>query len=353
MIGGFLKGALTGIIVAGLIAGTASVLSDPPAQEGPETGEVDQPSEGGDTSRQDHVSPRSEPSGSQDRASSASRDIDSADSLGDGPDTETDSDDPSARQDDPGTPDLVPQMRNAPGTDPSASSTRPEDDADEIPALQRNAETFEAPRDKPLLAILLTETEDDPVSFETLESFPYPLSIALSPDSADAAENAARYRAAGFEVVLTVDLPQDAAPADIRTALRSRLSQVPQAVAVLTEAATGLPAGAAPILAQTGHGLLSRGAQAGPARDLLTLSGVPAAPLQRDLEAQAQDVDAIRDALDEAADSADRRGVIVVGRTRADTLRALSLWSGQGGARRVALAPVSAVLRAQADTPAR
>ncbi len=351
MIGGFLKGALTGFIVAGLIAGTASVLSDPPAQDGPETGEVEQPPERVDASHEDHAPTRRERGGTQDRAPSASRDIGSAGRLGDGETPETGRES-GARQDDPVTPEPDPQMSDAPGTDLSASSAGSEDDADEIPALQRNAETFEAPRDKPLLALLLIETEDDPVSFETLESFPYPLSIALRSENTDAAENAARYRAAGFEVVLTVDLPRDAAPADIRTALRSRLSQVPQAVAVLNEADTGLPAGAAPILAQTGHGLLSRGAQAGAARDLLTLSGVPAARLQHDLEAQAQDVDAIRDALDEAADSADRRGVIVLGRTRADTLRALSLWSGQGGARRVTLAPVSAVLNAQADTPA-
>ena len=160
---------------------------------------------------------------------------------------------------------------------------------------------------------------------------------------------------AGFEVLLTVDLSKDAAPSEIRAALRSGFAEVTQAVAVLEGSAGGLPvAGVAPILGQTGHGLVSRAPQSDPARNVLTLSDVAAVSLQRDLDGQGQGVDAISEALDQAAAEADaQRGVIVLGRMRPDTVRALSLWSGQGGARRVALAPVSAVLSAQDDPQTR
>ena len=56
MIGGFLKGALTGTIVAGLVAGTASVLTDPPGREAPQAGTVEvTPGSGFDARREDRA----------------------------------------------------------------------------------------------------------------------------------------------------------------------------------------------------------------------------------------------------------------------------------------------------------
>ena len=156
-------------------------------------------------------------------------------------------------------------------------------------------------------------------------------------------------------MLLTVDLARDASPAETRAALQNGFARVPQAVAVLEGGAGGLPVtGAAPVLARSGHGLVTRPPDPGPASGVPAFADVPAAPLQHDLDGQGQDADAIESALDRAAATADaQRGVIVLGRMRADTLRALSRWSGQGGARRVTLAPVSAVLSARADAPDR
>lgn len=393
MIGGFLKGTLTGIIVAGLVAGTASVLSDPPQRFAPQAGTVEvTPGSGFDARPEDEDSavtlpgaatrPKAgdppqvstpapgdtTPSGDTDIETGIETGIDmgidtgtaraadpmteTADTLGEGPATSDGSSDIATQRDSPVASDPPTPMPEAAGADQPAQIAAPEAAAPETPALRRNAAAFADRGGKPLMAIVLLAGDSDAVSIETLMNFPYPLSIAVDPDRADAAEIAARYRAAGFEVLLTVDLPQDAAPSDIRATLRSGVAEVPQAVAVLEGRAGGLPvAGAAPILAQTGHGLVAQTLEAGAAHGVLATTDVPAAPLQRDLDGQGQDADAVQAGLDQAAADADaQRGVIVLGRMRADTLRALSLWSGQGGARRVALAPVSAVLLTQQDS---
>lgn len=377
MLGGFLKGALTGTIVAGLVAGTASVLSDPPGRDAPQAGTVEvTPGSGFDARREDRAAslpgtaprpkagdppqvtrpapaspadavPRADP----DTAPAMAPMSDAADTLGTAPAPEAGSGGIAAPRDTPIASGAPPAMPDAPATDQpvtgqQARPAKPESAATDAKALRRNATAFANPAGKPLMAVVLVEVAGSTLTFEMLENFPYPLSIALDPDRRGAAEAAARYREAGFEVLLDVDLPRESAPADTRVALQSSIDRVPQAVAVLEGDGDGLPvAGTANTLAQTGHGLVTRSPQSDPARSLLILANVPAAALQRDLDGQRQTADAIEAALDQAAAVANpQRGVIVLGRMRVDTLRALSLWSGQGGARRVTLAPVSAVL---------
>ena len=390
MIGGFLKGALTGTIVAGLVAGTASVLTDPPERAAPQAGTVEvTPGSGFDARREDRAAtlpgtePRFEagdppqvtrpapdrPGDAVPRADPATAPAtapltDGADTLGAAPVPEAGSGGIAASGDSPVSSTPPSSMPDAPATDqpvtdqpvtaPQAQPATPEAEATNEPALRRNAAAFANRGGMPLMAVVLVEVASSTLTFETLENFPYPLSIALDPDRPGAAAAAALYRAAGFEVLLTVDLAPDASPAATRAALQSSFEQVPQAVAVLESGAGGLPlAGMAPVLARSGHGLVTRTPDPDPGRGVLALAGVPAAPLQRDLDGQWQGTDAIEAALDQAATSADaQRGVIVLGRMRADTLRALSLWSGQGGARRVTLAPVSAVLSGRSGAPA-
>ena len=69
----------------------------------------------------------------------------------------------------------------------------------------------------------------------------------------------------------------------------------------------------------------------------------------RDFDGDGQDATVIRRFLDQAAFKAGQgdQGVIMVGRLRAETVSALLLWGLQDRAGSVALAPVSAVLRAE------
>jgi polysaccharide deacetylase 2 family uncharacterized protein YibQ len=369
---GFLKGALTGTIVAGVVAGTASVLSDPPRRPAPQAGTVEvTPGSVFDVRREDRAAAlpdadtRPEPDDPPEVAEPAPGDdtpstgaapapatppeIDSADGFGNGSVPDGDSGMGTVQDDSPVASDPPSRMPEVPEADRAAQSAAPHEDRFEAPALRRNAAPFTNRGDKPLMAIVLIEAAGSTVSFETLESFPYPLTIALDPGRRGATEAAARYRDVGLEVVLTMDLPRGGAPDDISAALQASLDRVPQAVAVLDGGTgAGPAAAAAPVLARTGHGLVTRSSSPEPARRLLALAGVPVIALHRDLDGQGQPAEAIETALDQAA-ADPQRGVIVLGRMRADTVRALSRWSGQGGARRVTLAPVSAVLSAQGD----
>jgi len=239
--------------------------------------------------------------------------------------------------------------------------TETAEEAEETPAperaILRHAAAFENPEGKPLMSIVLMDDGSSPIGMEALASFPYPLSFAVDADWAGAAEAAERYRAAGFEVLLTVDLPESAAASDTEVAMQAWLDRVPQAVALLEGDETGVQASReasaqlAPILKETGHGIVMHPNGLDMARKLIGREGVPSATLFRDFDGQGQDASAIRRFLDQAAMKAGQQdeGVIMLGRLRADTISALMLWGLQDRANRVALAPVSAVLMAGAE----
>ena len=239
------------------------------------------------------------------------------------------------------------------------AETAPDDDGPAQPAsvpagaLARNAVAAEVPPGKPLMSIVLVDDGKADLGPEALAAFAFPHSIAIPATRADAAAAAARHRAAGVEVLLAVDLPEAARPADVETAMATWLAAVPQAAAVIEGAGTGLQtrrdasAQLAPILLESGHGLVMRPNGLDTAQTLLSRAGVPAATLLREIDAEGQDAAEMRRALDKAALRAGQQedGVIVLGRLRAETIRALRLWERQDRAESVALVPVSAVLR--------
>jgi len=259
-----------------------------------------------------------------------------------------------------GASERLPRIGDTPPGDEAADDAEAagETVAAEAPqgALARNAVEVELPPDEPLMAIVLFDEGQTALGIEALEAFPYPLNIAVPATRADASQAAASYREAGFEVLLAIDLPQGAGAPDVETAMAAWLDRVPQAVAVIEGDGTGLQASReasaqlAPILVESGHGLVMRPNGLDTARKLIAREGVPAATLFRDFDAEGQDATTIRRFLDNAAMRASQQeeGVIMVGRLRAETISALLLWGLQDRAASVALAPVSAVLRQSA-----
>lgn len=243
-------------------------------------------------------------------------------------------------------------------TDPAPeaeTATEPEAAAPPERALTRNAVAFDNPEGKPLMAIVLMDDGRSPIGLEALQSFPYPLSFAVDVGWPGAAAAAERYRAAGFEVLAMVNLSEGARAEDVEVAMQTWLAQVPQAVAVLEGTGTGVQtsreatAQLAPILLESGHGLVMHPSGLNTAQKLIAREGVPSASLFRDFDGQGQNAAAIRRFLDQAAMKADQQeeGVIMLGRLRADTISALLLWGLQDRAASVAIAPVSAVLTAE------
>ena len=244
---------------------------------------------------------------------------------------------------------------------PAVGQSAPEQAAEEmdpvaqdLPPLEKFAADFANPDGKPLMSIVLIDDGSSPIGFDALSSFPYPLSFAVDADWPGAKAAAAKYREAGFEVMAMADLPEGAGAADAEVAMQAYLEAVPEAVAILEGTESGLQSSReaaeqlAPILLETGHGIVMHPKGLNTAQKLLSREGVNAASVFRDFDAKGQQATVIRRFLDQAAFKAGQEddGVIMLGRMRAETVSALLLWGLQDRASRVALAPVSAVLRA-------
>lgn len=253
----------------------------------------------------------------------------------------------------------LPRIGDEPEGPVEATGAAAEDGSEEVAepegALLRNAVAFDPPGDKPLVAIVLLDDGQGTLGLDALRAFPYPLSFAIPAARPGAAESAARYREAGFEVLIAADLPETATAADAETAMQTWLAAIPQAVAVIEGTGSGLQssreasAQLAPILMESGHGLVMLPNGLDTAQKLIAREGVPAMTLFREIDGQGQDAAAVRRFLDQGAMRAvqQQESVILLGRVRPDTISALLLWGLQDRAASVALAPVSAVLLAQ------
>lgn len=246
---------------------------------------------------------------------------------------------------------------------PDADDTAPQEETtpeaqaetDPLPPIARFAAPFDNPEDKPLMSIVLIDDGTSPIGPSALADFPYPISFAVDATHPDAAQTAQAYRDAGLEVLAIADLPDTASPQDAEVAIAATLRAVPEAVAVMEGTQTGLQGSRAaaeqlaPILLDSGHGLVMFPNGLDTIQKLIAREGVPAATVFRDFDSEGQNATIIRRFLDQAAFRAGQEegGVIMVGRLRPDTISALLLWGLQDRAASVALAPVSAVLTAE------
>ncbi len=252
----------------------------------------------------------------------------------------------------PGADATAQASRPAPATPAEQASAPSASLRTDAPALQRFAAPFAPPADgRPLLAVVLLDqgAADGPAAVAAL---PLPASVALDPSAPDAAERMAAYRARGIEVLAVARRPMGARSAEAGTHAEAMLAALPEAVAVLDLGEAGLEPGRATAgpalgrLADKGLGaVLAAETLGGAAR--VTAAGVPAAALLRDVDGAGQDASAVRRFLDDAARRAGgAEAGVVLARVRPETLEALALWVGGRRAGEVALAPVSAVLRA-------
>lgn len=223
------------------------------------------------------------------------------------------------------------------------------------PLIKRFSEEFENGDNKPLMSIVLIDDGSSVVAgaegIAALGEFPYTLSFAVDASLSDAADRMAIYRAAGFEVLAMVDLPEGALPSDAETTLGVVLPAMDEVVGVLEGTKGGLQGSrdvadqVTAILAQSGHGLVTQDKGLNTMPKLAVKEGVPADPIFRDFDSKGQTSQVIRRFLDQAAFRAGQEGaVVMLGRLRPDTVSALLLWGLQDRAGKVALAPISAVL---------
>jgi polysaccharide deacetylase 2 family uncharacterized protein YibQ len=224
------------------------------------------------------------------------------------------------------------------------------------PALVQFAQYNEIDTNKPKMAIILLDDGTETVDLDILAAFPYPITFALDATRPGAVAAMQMYRKRGFEVVVIADFTPGITAEEAQIKLQNDLRKLPHAVAVIETQQRDLqvtPAVAsriAQLLKRTGHGLILFPQELNVTRRLARKMGVPAASVFRDFDSKNQDSRIIRSFLDQAALRAhSESGVIMIGRLRAETIKALVLWGLQDRAGRVALTPISSILLAKID----
>lgn len=215
--------------------------------------------------------------------------------------------------------------------------------------LDRYAEAFENTDSKPLMSIILI---DDGVATlpGILEQLPFPTTVALDPVTPDAAERMARYRAAGHEVLMLVRLPDFATARDVEVTLAAGFEILPETVGLLEslrhQSDRDLSAQLVAVASGTGRGLVAQSTGLNSTLRLAQRDGLPSAAVFRNLDRTGLDAATVLRGLDQAVFRAGQEGsVALVGRAGPDTIRILQGWARGNRASRVALVPVSAVLR--------
>ena len=249
----------------------------------------------------------------------------------------------------------LPTIGNNPETNPEVAETTTDAGTDTGKgALSTHAMAFENPDAKPMFSVVLIDDPQHPLTDDVLSHLPFALSFAVDAVRDDAYAVAARYRAAGFEVLMLTNLPFGANATDVEVAFGAYSRAIPEAVGVLDLGANGFLRGPstatqiADIMSDNGYGLITPSKGLNSAQKAAKREGVPAALVFRELDADGEKPPVIRRYLDRAAFRAAQEGsVIMLGHTRADTIEALVTWALEDRAASVAIAPVSAVLLAQ------
>ncbi len=268
---------------------------------------------------------------------------------------------PMAASPDPMTQPAVPDTMSVIAPDPAENAAAPAatelpmpEDAPPQGALDRNAVAFTADPERPLMSIILIDDPDGPLAPEVLAQISFPVSFAIDPLRPDAAARAALLREAGFEVLIlaAAAIPAGAGPTDVEVSLAAAQQTMPQAVAMLDSPDSRIQADRPVLeatiaaLADSGHGLVAFPRNLNAAAQGARRDGVPAATAFRLLDDEDQRAPVISRYLDRAAFAAGQEGtVIVVGRSRPDTITAVFSWALGGRGEGVSLAPASAVLR--------
>lgn len=221
-----------------------------------------------------------------------------------------------------------------------------------LPPLERNAEPFENPEGRPLVAVVIEDIGEDGIGSDRLAALDLPVTIALDPTVPGVSERAEAYRAAGKEVVmLATGLPRGATASDVAVSFESHFRALPQSLAVVDLAIGGFQNDriraqqVVGLLADAGYGLLTHDRGLNAAAQIAERDGVSGARIFRLLDGEAEDELTVRRYLDRAAFRAAQTGqVTVYGQSRPETMAALLGWAMEGRGATVTLAPLSAVL---------
>lgn len=237
---------------------------------------------------------------------------------------------------------------------PADPAPEPAPSAD-LPAWQTHAQRFEAPAGQPLLSVVLIDpgVAAGGLDFATLSTIDFPVTIAIDPTRPDAAKAAQGFRKAGFEVaILAAGLPAGATPSDLEVAVEAWRAALPEAVAVVEPANPAVQNNRAlsqqlvRILDRDGMALITQAQGLNAAAQIARGEGVAQTSVWKVLDGNREDAAAIERGLERAAFEATRGGALTVMLSGwPESVSGLLRWQPDA-ARALALAPVSAVLKA-------
>lgn len=236
------------------------------------------------------------------------------------------------------------------------------------PALEVNSRPFEAPVGAPLLAVILTDAGNGTIEPDTLPLLTMPLTLAIEPAGAESATLATAARTAKHEVLVQLPFARSEAENGAGTlhagmsadeiqdltlrnlaALPGALGATPRGGAKMVSESEAMQAVIAP-LKQHGFAFVDLIAGSGSVvSGLADADGVAYAEASRVVPAESTG-DEIFKNLEDAAFQARKKGTAIVEITSGpEALTALLRWGLEKDRRPVWFAPVSAVLKRQAE----
>ena len=246
------------------------------------------------------------------------------------------------------TPDL-PEAGFTPSALPAPNGPRP---------IEAFAAPFSAQEGQSYYAIILidTGTKAGGLDQATIKTLNLPITIAIDPTRPNAAEDAAAYRAAGYEIaILASPLPQGATGQDVEITLEAWRQVLPEAVAVVEAPAPvfqsnrALSQAMTKALAREGLGLVTQNGGLNAAEQLAKSGNIPSARVWRVLDTGREKAPMIDRMLDRAAFEAEKSGAVVVMlSTWPESVAGLLHWQPEAG---VMLAPFSALALRPAPAP--
>jgi polysaccharide deacetylase 2 family uncharacterized protein YibQ len=246
----------------------------------------------------------------------------------------------------------LPRIGDPPATDGAEAEAAAEAAPEDSRPIALHAASFENPEGKPLMSIVLIDRGSADLDRAALAGLPFPVTFALDPLDPATAERAQIYRAGGKEVVmLATGIAEGATASDIEVAFQSMAQGLPEAVAVMDlgqpvfQQRRALASLVVPVVDGQGRGLLTWDQGLNAADQVARRDGVPSGIVFRDLGSAGTEVDDVRRVLDRAVFKAGQDGsVIVAGDASSVNVAALLVWTVEGRAATVALAPLTAVL---------
>ncbi|PZX14699.1 divergent polysaccharide deacetylase family protein [Celeribacter halophilus] len=243
----------------------------------------------------------------------------------------------------------LPSITDAPATDTAEAA--PVVVADDLPALLAYSADFNESPSGPVMSVILVDIAELGPEDAALSHLPFPVTFAVDAMASQAGERALAYRDKGLEVLSMISLPDGATPQDAAVILSEAANLVPVSIGFLDVPSASFQASrqvAAQVVAtaqESGRGLVTFPHGLNSLEQEAKRAKAPAALVFRDFDGRSQDVAAMKRFLDQAAFQAGTgKTVVLLGRSKPDTIQALAEWSLGNRAATVTMVPLSYLL---------